>query len=103
MAECYIRAIKVQGEIVALALTRWEETRGRDYSRYWNERLRLICLYPPKTPPAQIRTDARRNWGYSYYDEDTKWADPVLIPSNDWPMDDGKPIPLKASTQYWPS
>lgn len=104
MSECYIRAVKVQGNVVALALTRTDETRDKSYSHHWGDRLRMLQLYPPTTPPRQIRQDSRRNWGYAYYDEDTKWASPALVPASDWGHrdDDGKPLPLKQATQYWP-
>lgn len=105
MADCYIRAVKVQGNVVSLALCRFQETRDSDYSQNWGDRIRMICLYPPDTEPEKIRRAARRDYGYAYYDEDTKWADPVLVPMADWKPHTGKPNcePLKNATEYWPN
>lgn len=104
MAEAYIRAVKVQGNVVALALCRYEETRSREYSRHWGDRLYLTCLYPPDMEPSRIRQAARRDWGVAYYERDVEWADPIVAPASDW-KPNGEPCsdPIKEATRYWPN
>ena len=104
MAECYIRAVKVQGEVVALALCRIAETRPRSYSTSWSDRISLVCLYRTTQTPSDIRYLARRNWGICYYESECDWGEPIIVPPDQWCINGqtGR-IPLKEDSRYWPN